>query len=148
MTEATLTPPSRSRGLGDFKVAEVMHPGVLTCRVDAPLSDVARTMVIHRVHCVVVLGLDDELDTDLEGRLWGVVSDLDLVSAAVLDDFDLQIAGSAAVTPAVLVSPEDTLAHAVQLMSEHGISHLVVANPSSLYPAGVLSTLDVARVLF
>jgi hypothetical protein len=32
-------------------------------------------------------------------------------------------------------------------MREHEVSHLVVASPASLYPVGVLSTLDIAHAL-
>jgi CBS domain-containing protein len=32
-------------------------------------------------------------------------------------------------------------------MTEHGVAHLVVADPRSPRPAGVISTLDLAQVL-
>jgi hypothetical protein len=32
-------------------------------------------------------------------------------------------------------------------MRANEVSHLVVASPASLYPVGVLSTLDIARAL-
>ena len=34
--------------------------------------------------------------------------------------------------------------HAAHRMVEHGVSHLVVVDPASGYPVGILSTLDVA----
>jgi CBS domain-containing protein len=138
---------TRTRALDEIRVAEAMHPGVIACLPDAPLLDVARIMAVHRVHCVVVFGTDQEADVDPAGRLWGVVSDLDLVSAAAAEDIGECTAGGTAVTPVVMVAPEDTLAHAAQLMREHEVSHLVVSNPASLSPVGVLSTLDVARAL-
>ncbi len=45
------------------------------------------------------------------------------------------------------VSSDDTLTRAAQLMREYGTSHLVVVDPESATPLGVLSTLDLARVL-
>ena len=52
-----------------------MTPGVLTCLPVTPLRDVARMMARHHVHAIVVFGTDDRLHP------WGVVSDLDLISA-------------------------------------------------------------------
>jgi CBS domain-containing protein len=137
--------PAPARQLDELRVADAMHPGVLSCPVDAPLTDVARVMAAHRVHCVIVLGTDQEDDVALEGRLWGVVSDFDLVTA--IDSIDRRTAGDTAITPAVLIAPDDTLAHAALLMREHQVSHLVVASPASPYPVGVLSTLDIAYAL-
>lgn len=126
-------------------VEDAMHAGVVTCPTDAPLRAVARMMTAHRIHAVVVF---DEASDDVAGAaLWGVVSDLDLVKAANAGDIDERTAGGTAVTPIVLVEREDTLAHAAQLMSEHEITHLVVVDPRTGRPAGVLSTLDLARAL-
>jgi CBS domain-containing protein len=46
-----------------------------------------------------------------------------------------------------MVAAGDSLAHAAQLMSEHEIAHLVVVDQGTERPIGILSTLDVARVL-
>jgi CBS domain-containing protein len=117
-----------------------MHRGVLTCPRDASLLHVARLMADHRVHAVVVT--DDDA-----GALWGVVSDLDLVAAAAVRGLDEQAAGASAVTPALTVSTRETLQRAAQLMTEYGTAHLVVVDPPTPRPVGVLSTLDIARVL-
>jgi CBS domain-containing protein len=121
-----------------------MHPGVLTCTLDTPLREVARIMASHRVHCVVVFGGDEEM---LGGRIWGVVSDLDLVSVAAVEELEKRTAGGTAVTPVVMVSPHDTLEHAAQLMREHEVTHLLVVDETTARPVGVLSTLDIAREL-
>jgi CBS domain-containing protein len=47
----------------------------------------------------------------------------------------------------VTVEPDETLARAAQLMTEHEIAHLVVVDPSTKDPVGILSTLDVAGVI-
>jgi len=141
MLESSRTGPS----LTQVTVAEAMHPGVLTCPLETPLATVARMMASYRIHAVVVFGEESD---DVEGsQLWGVVSDLDLVSAASAGDLEERTAGGTAITPVVMVAPDDTLAHAAQLMSEHEIAHLVVAEPDSARPVGVVSTLDLARVL-
>ena len=52
-----------------------------------------------------------------------------------------------AATAALMVSPGESLQRAAQLMTEHGTAHLVVVEPASGRPVGVLSTLDVAAAL-
>ena len=74
-------------------------------------------------------------------ELWGVVSDLDLVKAASAGVIDDRTAGGTAVTPIVIVEEHDTLVHAAQLLSEHEITHLVVVDPKTERPVGIVSTL-------
>ncbi len=78
------------------------------------------------------------------GRAVGVLSDLDVVTAAAAGAECT--ASEAAATEAVTVSSDETLLGAARLMSEHGVSHLVVLDRASGHPLGVLSTLDVATV--
>jgi CBS domain-containing protein len=125
--------------LASTRVADAMHDGVIVCERDEPLSRVARLMSEHRVHSVVVGGE--------AGRLWGIVSDLDLVAAAAVRPLEEQTAGGTAVTPVVAVAPEHSLQEAAQLMTEYGVAHLVVVEQHTGRPVGVLSTLDVARTL-
>jgi CBS domain-containing protein len=123
-------------------VVDVMHQGVLTCEREAPLSEVAATMAHERVHCVVV-----ESGSGEAGPPWGIVSDLDLVAAAIVRDLDHQSAGGSAGTPVVTVSPSETLERAAQLMTEHNTAHLIVVDPKQQRPLGILSTLDIAASL-
>ncbi len=133
------------RDLTELTVAESMHPGVVTCPLETPLRHVARMMALYRIHAVVAYGEDDD---DIEGPgLWGVVSDLDLVRAAVPGRLEDLTARGTAVTPAVTIARDDTLQHAAQLMSEHDVTHLIVVDRGRKTPVGVLSTLDLARAL-
>ena len=50
-------------------------------------------------------------------------------------------------SPVVLISGSDTLDRAAQLMHEHQTAHLLVVDPDTIHPVGVLSTLDVAAAL-
>jgi CBS domain-containing protein len=127
--------------LASLSVADAMHDGVLTCSPRSPLADVARLMVSNRVHCVVVA------DPSVAPALWGIVSDLDLVAAASVRELDGQLAGGSAGTPAVTVSRDASLQNAAQLMTEHLVAHLIVTDPLSERPVGVLSTFDVATAL-
>lgn len=133
---------SREARIARLRVADAMHVGVLTCDRDAPLTEVAATMTRERVHCVVV-----ESGSGESGAPWGVVSDLDLVAAATVRELEEQTAGGSAATPVVLVSPAETLERAAQLMTEHAVSHLVVVDPATHGPVGVLSTIDIAGSL-
>ncbi|MGH3018008.1 MAG: CBS domain-containing protein [Gaiellaceae bacterium] len=129
-------------GLDRATVAEAMHPGVITCPHGASLRTVARMMAAYRVHCVVVF--DERAEAD--GRsFWGVVSDLDLAAGLGENNLDECNAGQIAGSPVVTVPSDETLDRAAQLMTEHGSAHLVVVEPGTGLPVGVLSTLDLAR---
>jgi CBS domain-containing protein len=120
-----------------------MSPAVIHCTPDTPLRDVARLMATHGIHGVYVFEYGVEDGEAM--RLWGLVSDLDLVAAwPVLEG---RTAGDSAVTPLVTVSREDSLGRAAQLMAETASTHLAVIDPVTSRPVGVLSTLDVARVI-
>jgi CBS domain-containing protein len=130
---------STTTELNSISVAQAMHAGVIACPPDTPLSAVAERMAAETVHCVVVA------DSTGGHGLWGVVSDLDLVAAASVRALDEQSAGGSAASPLVTVAPAETLQRAAQLMTEHSTAHLIVVADGR--PAGVLSTLDIARAL-
>ena len=123
------------------RVQDAMRVGLFSCPPETPLRDVARMMATHHVHSVIVTDLGPEASGE---RPWSVVSDLDLVRAG---DATERTAGEVAATELVTVAADDRLAHAAQLMSEHDISHLVVVQPATGKPVGVLSTLDIAGVV-
>lgn len=125
------------------RVAEAMHPGVMSCAAETPLADVASTMAKHHIHCLTVPGSIGPGGVES----WGVVSDLDLVAAAAAGQIDQRTAGEIAATEALMVSGSETLERAAQMMAEHQAAHLVVIGTTRGQPVGVLSTLDVAAVL-
>jgi CBS domain-containing protein len=124
------------------RVHDAMRAGVFTCPPDTPLRDVARMMATYRIHCVVV----SELEAEGGGRAWGVIADMDLVAAAGPNSGDTPVR-EVANTELLTVPADETLERASQLMTEHEVSHLVVIQPQSGHPVGVLSSLDVAGVL-
>jgi len=123
------------------KVHDVMRAGVVSCPPDTSLREVARMMATHHIHCVVVSNSDASGE-----RPWGVVSDLDLARAAG-PEAARRTAGEVASTELVTVAADDSIEHAAQLMAEHEVSHLLVVQPQTGHPLGVLSTLNLARVL-
>jgi CBS domain-containing protein len=99
-------------------------------------------MAAQGIECVVVTG--DEADGSTG---WGVVSDLDLVAAASVRELDQQTAAVGATAPTVTIGPRDSIKHAGRLMVAHGVSYLVVVEPLSGRPVGVVTALDLARAL-
>ncbi len=124
--------------LEDVTVAQFMHHSVVSCAADTPLSEVASRMHSERIHCMLVEAARGE-----DPRRWGVVSDLDLVAAAGTRKAPV---GSIAETPALTVSTADSVARAVELMKHYRTAHLLVLDLNG-DPVGVISTLDVARIM-
>lgn len=133
----------KTLSLDSVRVEDAMHRGVFSCAFETPLRVVARLMAENGVHCVVGVGDVTEDDT----FFWGVVSDRDVIAAAASGEEDQHDAGSRATISPVTVAPGDSLRHAAELMAESGSSHLVVAEPGTERPLGVLSTLDIAAAL-
>jgi CBS domain-containing protein len=124
-------------------VGDVMSRGVISCPPETPLRVVARMMATHGVHAIFVFEYAEDGDVP---QLWAVVSDLDLVAAAGLD-LDALTAGASAITPLVTVAADSSIAEAGSLMAQYGIAHLAVTAPGADHPVGVISTLDIARVV-
>jgi CBS domain-containing protein len=137
--------PEKYPALEQLRVIQVMHPGLISCSLDAPLRTVARMMATYRVHAILVTAHGEEALPG--GGPWGIVSDADLIRAAEAGDLDEQPARSIASTPVLAVATSEKLARAAQLMVEHEVSHLIVIERPSGRPVGVLSTLDLARAL-
>jgi len=134
-TAHTFTAPA----FDDAYVVDAMRIGIINCHPDTSLKDVARIMATYRIHSVVVSEMEG-------GRALGVISDRDLAVAAAQGKYDI-LAGQLARAEPVTVAADDSLARATQLMAEHEVSHLVVVQPHSGHPVGILSALDLAGVL-
>ena len=124
-------------------VSDAMHPGILACEPDASLSEVAQMMATYHVHCVAVVGISYE---EPECGVWSVISDLDLVRAGIREG-ERPSARAIAQQPLVTVEPTTPLLEAGGLMLAHQVSHLVVIQPGTERPIGILSTADIAGVL-
>jgi CBS domain-containing protein len=125
--------------LDEATVLDVMRLGVVSCPPEASLREVARILANYRIHSVVI--------TEIEGdRPWGIVTDLDLAAAAG-EDVDKRTARDVARGDVVTVTADEKLAAAARLMVDNETAHLVVVQPHSGQPVGVISTLDLAGVL-
>lgn len=124
------------RALGHIPVRNVMHTGILTTDPSTPLRAVARLMADQRVHAVAVA------DPAYARRPWGFVTTL-AVAKAVAEELDAT-AGEVAETGVLTVLADQSLGSAAQLMADNGLTHLIVIDPSTGHPIGILSSLDVA----
>lgn len=126
------------------RVGDAMRRGVMSCPPDASLRTVARMMATHHVHSVVVPCEVPERDGTMGERVWGIVTDRALVLAG--EAADEIPAGNAADRDVPVAEPHWPLAQAAKLMTDHGVSHVVVVD-SERRPIGMLSTLDLAGVI-
>ena len=131
--------------LASTAVGDAMRAGVIECEPEADVTEIARLMSDHGIHCVVVAGIERR-EHGGDRLAWGIVSDLDLIRA-LAPGAPPTSAGRLAAGEIVTVEPTDSLEHAVQLMAEHDTHHLVVASSRSGRALGVLSTLDIARAI-
>lgn len=125
-------------------VADVTHPGIVSCDPDASVTEVARLMATHHVHCIAVMAAAH--DQSGESVVWGMVSDLDLVLAGVRDG-EAATARDVAGQTVITVKPTTPVRAAAALMLEHRVSHMVVVEPETQRPVGILSTLDIVGIL-
>ena len=142
MTPQTATRAGEAR-LHQVSAGETMHHGVLCVPLNTPLTKVAEMMARYHVHCVVALDERGEYQT----RVWGLIPASELVRIATRDELENRTAGPSATSGVVTVEPADSVFEAARLMSENEVEHVIVVDPVSNRPVGILSTLDVARVL-
>ena len=135
---APARPPVSATDLAATTVATVMHPGVVTVPPGDSLEHVAGTMADLRIHSVAVVGAGD-------GHLvWGLATDMDVLHA-VFRAAPAK-AGDIAASAPLAVTADTELGRAAALMVGHETSHVIVVDRAG-GPAGVVSTLDVLRIV-
>jgi CBS domain-containing protein len=120
------------------RVADAMHPGVITCSAETSMQEVARMMATNHVHSVVVSGLADD-------DAWGVVTTTDVLGVGA--DAPDRLAGTCAGTELVTIAPDETIEAAAAAMHAHEVSHLLVVDPNRRLPVGVVSSLDIVGLI-
>lgn len=126
------------------RIRDIMHPGVITCRPDAALGQVAVMLIQQHVHALLV--------ADRDGRPIGVISDYDLLAGEWLsgDPESLEVmrsmtAGELMSTPVDTIEADVPVREAVLRMGEEGISRLLVLDGGQ--PVGVVSVSDFVAAL-
>jgi len=120
-------------------VRDLMHRGLITCRQDAALGQVAVMLAQHHVHALVVV--------DRDRRPIGLISDFDLLAGEWLsaDAESLAVmrkltAGDLMSHPIASVEAGVPLAEAAKLMLDMDISRLLVTEDTR--PAGMIAGSD------
>jgi CBS domain-containing protein len=124
--------------LDDVRVRDALGLPLITCPPDTPMNAVADLMATNHVDTVVVDGIGGV-------EPWGVVTDRSLLRVA--REAATRVAGSCVTGRLLAIDPDEPLEVAIQVMRSHGVSHLMVIDPERKVPLGVLSTLDIARVV-
>jgi CBS domain-containing protein len=127
-----------SSALSIATAADAMRRGVVTCDPDSRLAAVAATVASNAFHAAVILAPDNPRAL--------VVTDLDLIRAALSGGGE-QTAAQMASEPMATIAPSARLEEAVALMAARDLAHLLVADPAADWPAGVLSSFDIASML-
>ncbi len=120
-------------------VRDWMHRGLITCRQDASLGQVAVLLSQHRVHSLVV--------ADRDNRPVGIISDFDLMAGEWLSADAESLAVMRKLTaadlmsqPIITVEASVSLHEAAQLLVTKEINRLMVTENAK--PAGIISSSD------
>jgi len=120
-------------------VRDLMHAGLITCKADARLGQVAVLLNQHHVHALAV--------TDRDGRVTGIISDFDLLAGEWLSSDAESLNTMRSLTATDLMShPVDSveanvpLVEAVTLLLEKDVSRLLVTEKGK--PVGIISLSD------
>jgi CBS domain-containing protein len=120
-------------------VRDVMHPGLISCRPELRLREIAELLVASRVHAVIVV--------DAGGELLGVVADSDLLAGEWLAQDQDSLAAMRAITagelmtaPVVTIQAGDSVERAAAVLHRERLSRLVVTDEGR--PVGVVAISD------
>jgi CBS domain-containing protein len=126
----------RIPGVEHARVSDAMNKAIVTCSRDAGLREMGRLMASHHIHSLVMsLG---------EPARWALVLDVDIAQAAIGRP-DATAKDLAA--PATGIPHEASLIRAIEVMREQRTSHLIVTDPDSGQPTGMISALDIAGIV-
>ena len=129
--------------MSETTVAEWMHAGVISCRPDTPVEEVAGIMETEDISALVVVG-----DA---GEAVGVISRTDLVNARFVQPYWKHWRGMNAAhlmsRPVISVTAGTPVGAAVELLRERKIHRLVVVEGEGerTRPVGILSVTDLIK---
>lgn len=120
-------------------VKDLMHQGVITCKPNATLGQVATLLDQHQVHALFV--------TDRDGRIVGVISDFDLMAGEWLSSSPESLNTMRSLTASdIMTQPVDTidsntpLPEAASLFIEKRVGRFLVIDNEK--PVGTISLSD------
>lgn len=120
-------------------VRDLMHTGLITCKPNATLGQVAVLLDQHQVHALIV--------TDRDGRPNGIITDFDLMAGEWLSKDSESLKAMRSLTaadlmtqPVDMVEANTPINEAVNLLMEKSVSRLLVTeNGKSI---GIISLSD------
>jgi CBS domain-containing protein len=120
-------------------VRDLMHRGLITCRKDASLGNVAVLLTQHHVHALVVV--------DRDNRPVGLITDIDLLAGEWLSQDKESLtamrklcAGDLMSFPIISVEADAPLNEAAKLLMEKDVNRLLVTEQGK--PAGMIAGSD------
>lgn len=120
-------------------VKDLMHPGVLTCKPDASLGQVATLLDQHQVHALFVI--------DRDGRITGVISDFDLMAGEWLSSDPESLntmrkltASDLMTQPVNIIESATPLPEAADLFIQKSVGRFLVMEKGR--PVGTISLAD------
>jgi len=126
------------------QVHDLMHRGLITCRPDATLGQIAVMLTQHRIHALYV--------EDNQKQVLGVITDFDLLTGewlaadeASLTAMRTMTAGEIMSTPVSSVDADAPISDAARMMKDSNYKRLLVTQKGQ--SAGVLSLSDLIRSL-
>jgi CBS domain-containing protein len=129
--------------MSETLVRDWMHAGVITCRPETSIQQVADTLDEKDISALVVV--------DEAGDAIGVISRTDLVNARFIQPYLKHWPGMAAEhlmsKPVITVAPDTTIVDAAKMLQQKRIHRLVVIEELEGHrkPVGILSMTDLAR---
>lgn len=133
-----------------IKVKEAMSPDVISSRPETPISELITLVESYQLHHVPV--------TDIDGKLLGIISKLDLspfmpslwrdndrIEKAAVDSTGIT-AGDLMNKNVVIVGPHDPLEKCIGLLRENFFRALPVVDGQKL--VGIITTYDLVNVAY
>jgi CBS domain-containing protein len=127
-----ITDKSR-RGLQEIRAEEVMSKGLITVKAAAPIAEAAKTMITEKVSSLVVK----------DGQLEGIATKSDVVMYLAGMAIGERSVRDFMTTNPMTMSASQPIFLAVELMSQHKISRMVVVDQEHK-PIGIITLTDLA----
>lgn len=121
----------------DEPVSRFMRPGVLIVVEDTPLQEAERAMIGHGVHSVLVVGRE-------HANPIGWITARGLL--AHLEGDPMLPCGRAVSERVTYIVPSATAKHAAALLSQPGVTHLLVSRVPGQTPLGVIAEIDLVAL--
>jgi CBS domain-containing protein len=124
--------------MSDKTVADLMHKGIIACRLETPMNEVVRIISDADVHAIVVM--------DQDNQAVGVISHTDIIRLYG-EDLSQHVAQDVMTGPPLAIGSDAPARAAADLMLERGVRRLLVTETEEGMRrlVGIVSTTDLVR---